>query len=402
MDLSNIRIREHFGLLSNDTNTSKFSFLVSPPKNRSGVSKEDYVIVDHPVFGETCPILGQIIEITSYQEVSGTTIGDRIGKMLATTEIIGYFDLKKENRPLHKLLVPPNPGSRVYVPTTSFLEDILNRNLKGETFAQPLLFGTEASSMEEQQNQNHIKCYIDAQDLLTKHTLIAGMTGAGKTQTAKMLVQEISNKTNTPIVIIDHASEYANLNSDKSQIIVLAAKPEKAARKILSKKVQTKGLNDKNEKETLTKEVKQNQITILNGQGLTIEERRTFFTNCLKTLWKNRTDENTEPFFLLIEESENLKGETLDQMITEGRKNGIAICLLSIHPIELGGRVLSQMSNQIIGKTIDKDDLEYLENVTGLAKTSLLSLAVDEWIINGVNRSRPIKVQAKEETSNPN
>ena len=394
MDLSNLRIREHFGLLTNDTNTSKFSFHVSPPKNRNSVSKEDYVVVDHPIFGEACPVLGQITEITSYQEVAGSSIGDRMGRMLATTEIIGYVDLRKENRPLNKLLVPPNPGSRLYVPTTIFLEDIFNRNLKGEIFAQPLLFGTQTSSIDEQQ----MRCYLDAQELLTKHTLMAAMTGTGKTHAAKTLIQEMSEKTNTPVVIVDHAGEYSNLNPSKSKVVILAAKPEKTAKRITTK-TQVKILNDKNEKETLAKEVKKGQIVILNGQGLTAEERRVFYSNCLKTLWKNRTDENTEPFLLLVEEAENLKGETLDQIITEGRKNGIAIYLLSIHPVELGGRVLSQIGNQIIGKTTNKEDVEILASMTNVENGVLQRLGAGEWIISGVNRSRPMKVQGR--TFNP-
>jgi DNA helicase HerA-like ATPase len=395
LDLSSVRIKEHFGLLTNDTNTSKFSFLISPPKNRNSVSRDDYVILDHPIFGEACPVLGQIVEITSYQEVAGSTVGDRIGKMLATTEIIGYVDLRKENRPLRKLLVPPNPGSRVYVPTGSFLEDTLNRNLKGEAMVQPLLFGTEASSIEDQQSQQPIRCYLDAQELLTKHTLIASMTGAGKTHAAKILIQEIADKTSTPIVIIDHAGEYTGFSPAKSQVVILAAKPEKATKKISGKQTQAKGITDKNEKETLAKEVKKGQITILNGQGLTVEERRVFFSNCLKSLWKNRTDENIQPFFLLVEEAENFKGETLDQVVTEGRKNGIAICLLSIHPVELGGRVLSQICNQIVGKTTNQDDVEILSSMTSVDGGVLPHLSVGEWIINGVNRSRPMRVHAR-------
>jgi DNA helicase HerA-like ATPase len=395
MDLSSVRIKEHFGLLTNDTNTSKFSFLISPPKNRNSVSREDYVILDHPIFGEACPVLGQIIEITSYQEVAGSTVGDRIGKMLATTEIIGYVDLRKENRPLRKLLVPPNPGSRVYVPTGSFLEDTLNRNLKGEAMVQPLLFGTEASYIEEQQSQQPIRCFLDAQELLTKHTLIAAMTGAGKTHAAKILIEEIADKTSTPVVIIDHAGEYTGFSSSKSQIIILAARTEKVVRNNAEKRVQVKGMPEKTEKETLAKEVKQGKITILNGQGLTVEDRRVFYSNCLKALWRNRTDENTQPFFLVVEEAENLKGETLDQVVTEGRKSGIGICLLSIHPVELGGRVLSQIGNQIVGKTTNKEDVEILSSMTSVDGGVLPHLGVGEWIINGVNRSRPMIVHAR-------
>ncbi len=393
MDLSNVRIREHFGLASNDTHIGQFSFLVSPPKNRGSVENEDYVLVDHPRLGDSCQILAVIKDIASYEEVAGSTV-DRIGKLLATTEIIGYVDLRNQNKPLHKLLVPPNPGSRVYVPLANFLEDILNRNLKGEPYAQPLSFGKiEAPLSEEEQSQ--ISCLLDAQDLTTKHTLIAAITGAGKTHAAKVLIQELSNKTKIPMVILDHIGEYTNLHV-KGQVSILAARPEKATKKLENKKNQVKSLSEKTEKEILNREVKSGQIVILNGEGLTVEERRTFYGNCLKTLWKNRSDAITEPFLLFVEEAEDFKGDTLDQMVTEGRKNEIAMCLISIHPTELGGRVLAQIGNLIVGKTTDKDDVEYLTNMTNAGSGVLPNLSVGEWIINGVNRSRPMKVQAKE------
>ena len=152
--------------------------------------------LDHPLFGEVCQILAVITDITSYEEVAGgSSIGDKMGKMLATAEIVGYVDLRNENKPLCEVLVPPNPGGRVYVPLKKFLEDILNRNTKGETFKTPIEIGIlQNSSAEDQENQGRIKCFLDAQDLTSKHTLIAAGPGAGKTHLAKLLLQEISRK----------------------------------------------------------------------------------------------------------------------------------------------------------------------------------------------------------------
>jgi len=397
MDLSRVRIREHFGIITNDTRTAEFSFVVSPPKNRSSLEKQDYIVVDHPLFGEACQIIAVIKEITSYEEVSGSTIGDRIGRMLATTEIIGFVDLRKQTRPLRKLLAPPNPGSRVYVPLVSFLEDILNRNSKGEPYAQPVYFGKlEGAAIGDEQAQNQISCFLDAQELTTKHTLIAAMAGVGKTHTAKRLIQEISIKTNSPIVILDPAGEYSDLEPSKSQVVVLAAKPDIVSKRLLDKKPQVRNLNDKNKLETLAKEVKPGQITILNFQGLTMEEKSSVYTECLEALRKNKIDETIEPFLLVAEEAENLKGETLNHIVSDGRKNGIAICLITTHPTELGGRILSQVSNQIIGKTTDKSDVDYLTSVTNAGSGILPNLIAGEWIVNGVNLTRPLKVQTRE------
>jgi hypothetical protein len=53
------------------------------------------------------------------------------------------------------------------------------------------------------------------------------------------------------------------------------------------------------------------------------------------------------------------------------------------------------MGNQIIGKTTDKEDMEYLANMAGTANGSLPSLTLGEWIINGITANRPMKVHVK-------
>jgi DNA helicase HerA-like ATPase len=372
MDLSNVRIREHFGLLSNDTHTGQFCFLISPPKNRSGLEKHDYVLLDHPLFGEACQILAVITDITSYEEVAGgSSVGDKMGKMLATAEIVGYIDLRNENRPLCEVLVPPNPGCRVYVPLKTFLEDILNRNAIGQVFKTPMQIGMfEASSAEEQENNGRVKWLLDAEDFTSKHTIITSVAGAGKTYTTKLLIQEMSGKTSSHILLFDPYNEYSiGLNTN----------------------AKTNMLTAKIDEDSLAKEIKKGQITILNAQGLKLEEKRSFYIELLHLLLILRLEEKIKPIFLIIEEAENLKGEVLDQVVAEGRKIGIFVCLLTTHPAELGGKILSQMGNQIIGKTTGKEDIECLINMAGTAN-SLPGLALGEWIVNGIGANRPMKV----------
>jgi DNA helicase HerA-like ATPase len=374
MDLSNVRIREHFGLVSNDTHTGQFCFIVSPPKSRASVEKYDYVLVDHPLLGDACQVLAVISDITSYEEIAGSTLGDKMGKMLATAEIIGYIDLRNELRPMGKVLVPPNPGCRVYVPLKKFLEDTLSRNIKGEAFKAPIEIGTfEASSAEEPGNYYGIKCFIDAQDFTSKHTIITAVSGAGKTHTAKLLIQEMIDTTSAQIILFDPYNEYSN---------------------ILSLTAKFTELNAKMDKDILSKEVRKGQITILNAHGLTLEEKRSFYTEALQLLMKLRIEEKIKPLFVVIEEAENLKGETLDQVVAEGRKIGLFVCLLTTHPTELGGKILSQMGNQIIGKTTDNQDIALITNMAG-PTNALPSLELGEWIINGINANRPMKVHVK-------
>lgn len=53
LELGEIRFKEHLGIVTSEANTAQFSFYLSPPKNRVAVGKNDYVLIDHPVFGGT-------------------------------------------------------------------------------------------------------------------------------------------------------------------------------------------------------------------------------------------------------------------------------------------------------------------------------------------------------------
>ena len=370
MDLSTVRIREHFGLVSNDTHTGQFCFLVSPPKNRGSIEKHDYVLIDHPLFGETCQVLAVITDITSYEEVAGSTIGDKMGKMLATAEIIGYVDLRYEIRPISKVVVPPNPGCRVYATLKKLLEDTLNRNAKGEVFKTPIQIGTlEGSSVEEAGTNSEVKYFVDTQDFTSKHSIITSVTGAGKTHLAKLLMKEISEKTSAQIFLFDPYNEYSNASIPSTKIEI----------------------NAKTARDSLEKEVRKGQMTILNAQGLSPEEKRSFYLESLQLLLKLRMEEKIKPLFLIIEEVENLKGEVLNQVVAEGRKIGIFVCLLTTNPSELGGKILSQMGHQIMGKTTNKEDIENLSNMAGAANV-LPDLAVGKWIINRISNNRLTKL----------
>ena len=77
-------------------------------------------------------------------------------------------------------------------------------------------------------------------------------------------------------------------------------------------------------------------------------------------------------------------------------KNGIATILITSHPTVLGGKILSKIVNQIIGRTNDPEDLAFLKNMISGNAEQLSSLNVGEWIVNGLNIIRPMRVQVRE------
>ncbi len=112
---------------------------------------------------------------------------------------------------MSKVLVPPNPGCRVYVPLKKFLEDILNRNAKGEVFKTPIQIGMfEGSSAEEPGTFGSIKCFIDAQDFTSKHTIITAVAGAGKTHTRQIIDPRNVWQNFAQIILFDPYNEYSS------------------------------------------------------------------------------------------------------------------------------------------------------------------------------------------------
>lgn len=390
MDLSNVRIKEHFGLVTNDTNTTQFSFLVSPPKNRETIEKHDMICFNHPKYGEACQVLAEVKEITVYEEIAGSTIGERVGKMLATAKIIGYVDLRNEARPFCKLLAPPNPGSRVYMPYALFLEDTLNRGTNGETYTQPLYLGkTEIVGASQEAGDQQVSCYLDAADLSSKNTLICAIDGAGKTHLATVIIEELANKTSYPIVVLDPNNEYYTISATSKldenypfsfQTAIIDA-------------------DSKNSQDVIIRKIRNGQVSVITADNLSLSEKSVFYKNILSMLAESRRQKTTQPFILVVENAEDLPLQTIQEVLSE--KNGIATILISSYPAMLGARVFSKIGIQIAGRTVDPENLTFLKSTVEGSDEQLSSLHVGEWVINGLNVMRPIKVRVRERYSKP-
>jgi len=389
MDLSNVRIKENFGIVSNETNTSQFNFLISPPKNRESIEKQDIVCFDHPVYGEACQILAEVTEVSSYEEVAGSTVGNRVGKMLATAQIIGYVDLRNENHRLSRLLAPPNPGSRIYMPYTSFLEDVFKRGTNGKPYLNPLHLGqAEIIAISQEGNDEQINYYLNAADLVSKHTLISAVDGAGKTHTAIVIIKELANKTKHPIVIFDPNNEYTTIGTstdpDQKYPFNFQTAPIDAN-------------TAKNNPDIIIKKIKQGQITIVTAENLALTEKMDCYAAILNILAKSRREKTAEPFLLVIEDAESLSPQAIQEILTT--KNDVATILITSHVTMLGGKAISQTGNHIVGKTNDPQDLAYLKNIVNGHEEQLSSLGVGEWVVNGLNIVRPTKIYVRKRDS---
>ncbi len=370
MDTSKIRVREHFGIATNETSTKQVSFLISPPKGRQSIQQQDIVLLDHPIYGETCQIIAQVKEIASYEEFAGSSHNDRLGKMLANADIIGYVNLEKEDKPLQKLLAPPNPGSRIYMPYTEFIEDVFARDRAGKPFEQPLQFGnSETCALTPDGASKQVSIFLNGKDIMGMHTLVSAVGGAGKTNVVKVMVEEFTQKGDMPIVVVDPNGEYPNVASEKYTAVTVTPQMK-----------------------TLPK-IAANQLTILKGQTLSLEEKGKFFTSQIAALVKAKMDKTVPSFLLVIEDPENIHADTLKEIINA--KIGITAVLVTSHPTGLQAPILLQMGNQIVGKTVDPQDIAYLRGMLNCTENEFTGLCQGEFFVNGLNMARPAKVQIK-------
>jgi hypothetical protein len=102
---------------------------------------------------------------------------------------------------------------------------------------------------------------------------------------------------------------------------------------------------------------------------------------------------------MMVEENKALEEETLKKIASEGRKMGISMCLLTQHPAEIDGLVMSQMGTQFMGRTTTGTDLECLRNFTEENVQSLSQLRTGEWIVNGMTLFQPTRIFVRDRYS---
>jgi DNA helicase HerA-like ATPase len=276
---------------------------------------------------------------------------------------------------------------------------------------------------------------LNAEEFTRQHFLITGMSGVGKTHAATVIIEELANKTRRPVVVLDPHGEYVGVGVAGKRmkelgaaavkdypfdfgVSIHAGDAEGTVKALRKSGVEVgrqsrfsvrdvsgrwlKGCDEKTEvevKEALTEGVKRGQVKIVAAKGLAADERSSLFACCVRALWKARVEGSVEPFVLVVEDAETIDPKTLMRIASEGRKAGVSLCLLSQHPTEMSRAVLSQMGTQLMGRTTDTGDLEYLRNMAGEKCIVLPQLTTGEWVVNGITLTRPTRLFVRERYS---
>jgi DNA helicase HerA-like ATPase len=197
--------KDSIGVIFGKTSSLSFRFAVS---DSLATRRADYIKVWHESDGWT---LAQVSTITSSSEdfsvdeavdaAEGTSkIGDMDEHIIADATVIGVRD--KEGV-LRVPKSPFSPGDKVFKADELIIKQTLGL-MRGDVYIG-LLDGQSV----------HVN--LDANNLVQKHCSILAKTGAGKSYTGGVILEELLDK-GVPLLIIDPHGEYATLklpNDDK-------------------------------------------------------------------------------------------------------------------------------------------------------------------------------------------
>ncbi|KCZ73521.1 putative ATPase [Candidatus Methanoperedens nitroreducens] len=191
-------VKDSVGVIFGKTESLSFMFAVS---DSTAIKKSDYLKIWHESDGWT---LAQVSSITRSSEdfsiekavdvaEGSSKVGDMNEQIIAQATVIGSRD--KEGI-LRVPKSPFSPGDKVFK-----ADELLTKQTLG------LMRGDIYIGLLEGQN---IRVNLDANNLVQKHCSILAKTGAGKSYTSGVILEELLDKS-VPLLIIDPHGEYGTL-----------------------------------------------------------------------------------------------------------------------------------------------------------------------------------------------
>jgi len=222
---------DRIGIIYGDVEATEFKFAASDPD----IKRLDYVVATHP--GGLA--LGQILDVQRHSQLNfdeavglgrhGTHVtGDQVS---CTVRVVGYRD---ERGLLQIPRTPFKAGTEVRRATGEVLQKVLGLTSKpDEGVYLGFLKGTE------------FPVVLDIDVLVQKHASVLAKTGAGKSYTVGVIIEELIKKK-VALVIVDPHGEYGTLGSPNiepkeiDQLIRFGLKPKSFATNVSEYALDTK------------------------------------------------------------------------------------------------------------------------------------------------------------------
>lgn len=124
-----------------------------------------------------------------------------------TVSLIGYYD--RQVKDFINPRIPPSPGQAIYLASSEMLAEVLSPRQRGERGAAHIgsLLTREAGV---------VPVVLSVKDVVSTHLAVLASTGAGKSYTAGVLIEELMRPENaSAVLIVDPHGEYDSLQQIK-------------------------------------------------------------------------------------------------------------------------------------------------------------------------------------------
>ncbi|MBU3904674.1 MAG: DUF87 domain-containing protein [Nanoarchaeota archaeon] len=231
---------------------------------------------------------------------------------------------------------------------------------------------------------------IDAQKLVTGRTCVIAQSGAGKSYLIAVLCEQML-ANDIPFCIIDTEGEYFSLRDKYKTLWVGGKKADINIENTDMKKLAMKVINE--------------GIPLIFDVSDVLDERK-YVSDFADNLYEV-ANELRKPYLLIVEESDRFVPQSkeslkkIEEISRRGRKRGLGLLLATQRPALVSKNVLSQCSNQLIGKLTTENDLQAVNLFFGSRKEleELPELEPGEFFIMGEVARKKIKVKVKERTT---
>ncbi|MDR1941550.1 MAG: ATP-binding protein [Endomicrobium sp.] len=167
----------------------------------------DFVIIESSSRG----FLARIIELKLHDNLNKSIANaNQDYEVLGKAEILLSFNSDKPEKAVKTAFAYPSIGSKVYACQNEQIQKYVENfgaKSAGEVYAD---LGTIISS--------DVQCRVSLNALLKRHCAVVGTTGGGKSWTVSKLIEEISSKTKTKIILFDATGEYATLGAQTVEL----------------------------------------------------------------------------------------------------------------------------------------------------------------------------------------
>ncbi len=150
------------------------------------------------------------------------------------------------------------------------------------------------------------------------------------------------------------------------------------------------------------------KCSIINLRGVPSEVQEVIIYKVVSDLFNARKGGIIPPFFLVLEEAHNFAPERsfgevksssiLRQVIAEGRKFGLGVCVVTQRPVRLDKTILSQCNTQIIMKITNPNDLRSIssgvEGITSETENEIVNLHIGNALVAGI-ADTPLFIQVR-------